>query len=86
MDRLVKLKISTFSVVLQVTKMLLGPEGVMDAKAAVMVAKVPGATPTQSTVTLLAWVSAGAKRSNKLQRTTLNEEVANFILFLSLCP
>src|SRR5215831_10903517 len=86
MDRFVKPKISTFSVVLQVTKMLLGPEGVMDAKAAEIVTKVPGFTPAQSTVTLLAWVSAGANSNNRLQRTTLNEEVANFILFsLLIC-
>src|SRR5215467_7507478 len=80
-DKFVKPKMSTFSVVLQVTKILLGPEGVMDARAAEMVAKVPGFTPAQSTVTSLACVSAGARSNNKLQRTTLNEEVANFILF-----
>jgi hypothetical protein len=57
----------------------------MEARAAEIVAKVvPGIAPTQSTVTLLAYVSAGATRSNRLQRTTRNAEVANFIPFLSL--
>src|SRR5262245_48625899 len=81
MERDVKLLITTFSLGLQVTKMKLLSVGFMDARAAVMVAKVPGATPLQSTVALLANISPGARRNSRIHRHTLNPEVANFMIF-----
>src|SRR5215831_1593903 len=53
----------------------------MDPKAAVMVAKVPGFTPIQSTVALLANINPGARRNSKRHRPTLKPEAANFMFF-----
>src|SRR5262249_26843881 len=84
MERDVKLLITTFSLGLQVTKMKLLSVGLMEARSAEIVTKVPGATHMQSTVALLANISPGARRNRRIHRPTLSPEVANFMVF-SLC-
>src|SRR5258708_26058968 len=83
-ENMVKLEnptMSALSLELQVTLMSLGPAGVKDASAAVMVTNVPGATPVQSTVTLLANIRPGARRNSTIHRTNLDTKVGSFISF-----
>src|SRR5258708_20549377 len=82
MESCEKLPINTCSVQFETTLMVLGPAGVSDASAAVMLRKAPGVAPVQSTVTVLANIRPGVI-TNRKPRTTLNLRARNFMFYSS---